>query len=62
MKRADHSVNLDVDGRRTSEWILGKYSGKVWTGCMWFRIGSSGSHENGKKPSVPKKAGNFLTT
>jgi hypothetical protein len=26
-----------------SEWILWKYDGKVWwTGCIWFRISTSG--------------------
>jgi hypothetical protein len=23
------------------EWILGKYGGRVWTGCMWLRIGTT---------------------
>jgi hypothetical protein len=23
------------------EWILGKYAGKVWAGCMWLRIRNS---------------------
>jgi hypothetical protein len=29
-----------VDGK-ILEWILGKYGGRVWTGCIWFRIGTS---------------------
>jgi hypothetical protein len=37
----NHSEDLDVDGMAT-EWILGKYGGKVWTGFIWLRIGSSG--------------------
>jgi len=24
------------------KWILGKQSGKMWTGCIWFRVGTSG--------------------
>jgi hypothetical protein len=24
------------------EWILGKQGGKVWTGCIWLRRGTSG--------------------
>jgi len=24
------------------EWILGKQGGKVWTGCIWLRIGTGG--------------------
>jgi hypothetical protein len=31
----------DGDGRIILEWILGKYGGKVWTGCSWLRIGTS---------------------
>jgi hypothetical protein len=31
-----------VDGKITLEWILGKQGGKVWTGCIWLRIGMSG--------------------
>jgi hypothetical protein len=23
------------------KWILGKYGRKVWTGCIWLRIGTS---------------------
>jgi len=22
--------------------MLGKYGGKMWTGCIWLRIGTSG--------------------
>jgi hypothetical protein len=40
-KRSYHSEDLDVDGRITLEWILEKYDGKVWTGFMWLRIGTS---------------------
>jgi hypothetical protein len=35
-------------GRRKCRWeiilerILGKYIGKVWSGCIWIRIGTSG--------------------
>jgi hypothetical protein len=24
------------------EWILGTWGGKLWTGCNWFRIETSG--------------------
>jgi hypothetical protein len=24
------------------EWILGKYCGKGWTGCIWLRIETTG--------------------
>jgi len=33
--------NLGIDGRIILEWFLGKYGGKVWTGCIWLRIGTS---------------------
>jgi hypothetical protein len=31
-----------LNGRIILEWILGKYGGMVCTGCIWFRIGTSG--------------------
>jgi hypothetical protein len=34
--------NPGVDEKIILEWILGKYVGKVWTGCIWLRIGTSG--------------------
>jgi hypothetical protein len=37
LKRRDHSE--DLDGRITLGRILEKYDGKVWTGCIWLRIG-----------------------
>jgi hypothetical protein len=38
----DHSQDLGVGGRVILEWILGEYCGKVWTGCVWLRIWTSG--------------------
>jgi hypothetical protein len=32
----DHSEDLGIDG------ILEKYGRKVWTGCIWLRIRTSG--------------------
>jgi hypothetical protein len=29
-------------GRIILEWILVKFGRKVWTGCIWLRIGTSG--------------------
>jgi hypothetical protein len=37
----NHTEDLGVDGK-ILEWILGKQVGKVWTGCIWLRIGTSG--------------------
>jgi len=31
-----------TDGKIILEWILGKKGGKVCSGCIWFRIGTSG--------------------
>jgi hypothetical protein len=42
LKGRDHSEDLGVDGRVIFEWILGKSSGKMWTGFIWLRIGTSG--------------------
>jgi hypothetical protein len=33
---------LGVDRKIILEWILGKQVGKVWTGSIWLRIGTSG--------------------
>jgi len=33
LKGRNHSEDLAVDGKIILEWILGKQSGKVWTGC-----------------------------
>jgi hypothetical protein len=34
--------DLGVDGKIISEWILGKWDRRVWTGFIWLRIGTSG--------------------
>jgi hypothetical protein len=34
--------NIGLEGKIILERILGKYGGKVWTGCIWLRIGNSG--------------------
>jgi hypothetical protein len=38
----EHSEDLGVDGRIILELILEKLDGRVWTGCLWLRIGTSG--------------------
>jgi hypothetical protein len=38
LKERDHSEDLGVDEKMILEWILEKYGGKVWTGCIWLRI------------------------
>jgi hypothetical protein len=42
LKGKDHSEDVGIDGRIILEWILGKWHGKVGTGCMWLRTGTSG--------------------
>jgi hypothetical protein len=42
LKGRRHSEDLGVDGEMIFEGILGKQGGKVWTGIIWLRIGSSG--------------------
>jgi len=37
----DHSDDLGVDGTIVLEWFLGKWGGKLWTGCIWLRMGNS---------------------
>jgi hypothetical protein len=34
-----HLRYLCVDGRIILKWILEKYSVRMWTGCMWLRVG-----------------------
>jgi hypothetical protein len=41
LKGRDHSENLGVDGKIT-EWITVKHDGRLWTGFIWLRIGTSG--------------------
>jgi hypothetical protein len=46
-----HSEDLGMDGRVILECIIRKYCGKVWTGSMGLRIGTSGCCEHGNEPS-----------
>jgi hypothetical protein len=61
LKGKDHSENPDVDGTIILEWILGEWGGKVWIGCIWLRIGTSGGAcEYRNEPSGFIKEGNLL--
>jgi hypothetical protein len=42
MKGRDYAEDLGADGKIISELILEKCGGKVWTECIWLRIGTSG--------------------
>jgi hypothetical protein len=41
-KARDHWEDLDVGGRITLKWTLGRYGSMARTGFSWLRIGSSG--------------------
>jgi len=41
LNRRDHSQHLDVDGSIILKWFLSKECGKVWTVCIWLKIGTS---------------------
>jgi hypothetical protein len=60
-KERDHLEDLHVVCRIILEWILGKESGRVRTGCIWISTGTSGGVlEHGNEPSCSIKGGEFL--
>jgi hypothetical protein len=42
LKGRNYSQDKGIDERKILKWILEKQEGKVWTGCIWLRIGTSG--------------------
>jgi hypothetical protein len=42
MKEEDHVEDLEVDLKILLKCILKKWGGRVWTGFIWLRIGTSG--------------------
>jgi hypothetical protein len=42
LERKSPQEDLDVGGRIILKWILERHDGVVWTGLIWFRIGTSG--------------------
>jgi len=42
LKGRDPFLELGIDGRIKLEWNLWKQGGRVWTGCIWLRIGTNG--------------------
>jgi hypothetical protein len=42
LKRRDHLEDIGVDRNIIIDWMLRKKGGKVWTGCIWLTIGTSG--------------------
>jgi len=41
LKGRGHSDDFGLDWEIILEWILGKWDWMMWTGCIWFRIGTS---------------------
>jgi hypothetical protein len=42
LKGRNHSEDHVIDGRIILEWMLRKEDEKMWTGCMWLRVGNNG--------------------
>jgi hypothetical protein len=42
LRGRDHWEGINIDGKIILNWILGKQSEMVWTGCRWLRIETSG--------------------
>jgi hypothetical protein len=41
LKERDHLESLSINGKRILEWVLGKYTGKMWSGFVLIWIGPS---------------------
>jgi hypothetical protein len=42
LKERDHSEYISIDEKIIFEWILWKEGGKLWAGCIWLRVETSG--------------------
>jgi hypothetical protein len=42
VKERDHPEVLGIGRKIILECILGKLGRKMWTGCIWLRIGTGG--------------------
>jgi hypothetical protein len=50
-----HSEDLGMDGNIILEFLVGKFGGKVWTGCIWL-LAVVNTVMN---LQIPQMAGNF---
>ena len=44
LRERDHLGDPGVGGRIILRWIFRKWDVGVWTGSVWLRIGTGGSH------------------
>jgi len=44
LREREHWGNPGVDGMIIFRWILRKWDVVLWTGSIWFRIGTGGGH------------------
>ena len=44
LKERDYLVDPFIDRRIILRWIFRKWDIGVWTGSIWFRIGTGGGH------------------
>jgi len=42
LRARDQLEDLGVDGKIILRWIFSKWDKGVWTGLIWFRIGTGG--------------------
>jgi hypothetical protein len=46
LKKVELFGNVNIDGRMLLKWFIIKPDMRVWTGCIWLSLGTSGSCAN----------------